>query len=131
MLKAAGRRRPVLLDRIPGIVIAPPTAPGDLSIVAIGNGTLTLACNASTGTGTIAYEVYEGTTPGGEGGVAVLTGQTNPASLIVSGLTNGTAYSFYALARNVGGASAHSNETTGTPSAISGMVTRRISQGFA
>jgi subtilase family serine protease len=88
-----------------------PAAPTGLTATA-GNGTVTLTWATSTGAST--YDLYLGTSPSGEGGQPVQTGLTT-ASIIVSGLNNGTTYYFKVAAVNAGGASALSAEAQATP----------------
>lgn len=93
----------------------PPTAPTLLGGYS-GNGQITLVVGGpASGGGSVTYNVYDGTSPGAEGGIAVLTGQTNPGALIVTGLTNGQRYSLFVTAQNAAGESAHSNETSIIP----------------
>ena len=80
----------------------PPTAPPQLAGLS-GNTKVTLKAGASAGGGTVTYNVYDGTTQGAESGTPVLTGLTNPAAMIVTSLTNGTKYFFYATAVNGAG----------------------------
>jgi Pro-kumamolisin, activation domain/Fibronectin type III domain len=94
----------------------PPAAPTGLSATA-GNGTASLAWSAATGASS--YNVYEGTSPGGESTVPVQTGLTG-LSASVAGLQNGTNYFFYVAAVNGGGTSASSNQVNVTPTAPAG-----------
>jgi subtilase family serine protease len=89
-----------------------PAAPAGLSASA-GNAMATLTWGAVAGATT--YNVYQGTSAGGEGGAPVKSGTTT--STTVSGLTNGTAYYFTVAAVGAGGASAMSNEASATPTA--------------
>lgn len=90
-----------------------PTIPVGLAATA-GNATVSLTWSPSLGASS--YNVYQGTSPGGEGAVAVLTGLTG-ASANVSGLSNGTHYYFKVAAVDAGGASTKSNEASATPTA--------------
>lgn len=67
------------------------------------------------------YNVYEGTSPGGEGSTPVATGLAGQ-SFMVTGLSNGTKYYFKVAAVNQFGVSAYSNEASATPSATSSNV---------
>src|ERR1035441_4411681 len=85
----------------------------------LSNTTVTLSWTApsSNGGSTITgYDVYEGTTPGGESTTPVngttLIGAT---SYTVGGLTNGTHYYFDVQAVNSVGSSVASNEASATP----------------
>ena len=107
-----------------------PTAPVQLAGTS-GSGQVTLSAGAPAGAGTVTYNVYDGTSVGAEGGTTVLSGQTVPGSMVVTGLTNGTKYFFFATAQNAAGESAHSNETGVIPALSSGGGGRRVTQGFA
>jgi hypothetical protein len=89
----------------------PPAAPTGLTATA-GNAQVTLAWTASSGA--TSYNVYQGTSAGGEGGTAVLTG-LGGTSTTVTALGNGTAYFFTVAAVNANGTSAHSTEASATP----------------
>jgi subtilase family serine protease len=82
-----------------------------------GNGTVSLSWSAATGASS--YNVYEGTSSGGESTAAVQTGVTGP-SASVGGLQNGTTYYFDVVAVNAGGTSAASAQVKATPAAPSG-----------
>jgi subtilase family serine protease len=92
-----------------GTVIPP--APTGLAGTA-GNGTVALTWGASPGAS--GYNVYEGTTAGGESSVPVQTGVTS-ASTSITALKNGTPYFFRVAAVNASGTSAASNEASDTP----------------
>src|ERR1035441_9471722 len=85
----------------------------------LSNTTVTLSWTAPSGNGgsTITgYDVYEGTTPGGESTTPVngttLIGAT---SYTATGLTNGTTYYFDVQAVNLVGSSVASNEASAAP----------------
>ncbi|CAK0748793.1 exported hypothetical protein [Gammaproteobacteria bacterium] len=61
------------------------------------------------GAGATSYDVYQGTTAGGEGTTPVKTGITGTTATL-TGLTNGTTYFFKVGARNAYGTSSLSNE---------------------
>ena len=106
-------------------VPAPP-APTGLTATA-GNTQVTLAWVASSGAAS--YNVYRGTTAGGEGAAPIATGVTAIA-WINTGVTNGTLYYYKVAAVNSGGTSGMSNEASATPNAPpSGPVnvTNRVS----
>jgi hypothetical protein len=92
--------------------MAVPAVPAGLAATA-GNGTVTL--NWSAATGAASYNVYEGTTSGGEGAAPVTS--VNSTNATVNGLANGTIYYFTVAGVDAGGVSAPSNETSATPAA--------------
>jgi len=92
-------------------VPVPPAAPTSLAATA-GNGQATLSWKASTGASS--YEVFQGSTAGGESTVPVATGITG-VSTVIGGLKNGSTYYFVVEAVNDGGSSAKSNEATVIP----------------
>ncbi len=95
------------------VPIAPPSAPTNLAATP-GNAQVGLTWTASTGATT--YNVYRGTSAGGESGTPVVTGLTS-TSYTNTGLTNGTKYFFKVAAVNLSGTSPMSNEASATPSA--------------
>jgi fibronectin type 3 domain-containing protein len=88
-----------------------PAAPSALTASA-GNGQVTLSWTGSAGA--TSYNVYRGTSAGGEGSTAIATGVTG-TSFVNTGLTNGTAYYYKVAAVSGGGTSAMSNEASATP----------------
>ena len=96
-----------------------PTPPSGLQATA-GNGSVQLAWTAAAGT--TSYSVYQGTTAGGEGATAVLTGISGTAAT-VSSLMNGTQYYFVVRADTPAGLSGASNEASATPVAPSSGAT--------
>jgi hypothetical protein len=72
----------------------------------------------SAATGAASYNVYQGTTSGGEGAAPVAS--ANGTSITINGLMNGTTYYFTVAGVDAGGASAASMEASATPSAPSG-----------
>jgi fibronectin type 3 domain-containing protein len=96
--------------------IAPPAAPTGLGATA-GNAQVALAWTASSGA--TGYNVYQGTSSGGESGTPVATGITS-TTYTVTGLTNGTEYFFKVAAVNSSGTSGYSNEANATPTSGGG-----------
>ena len=92
-------------------VVAAPGAPSGLSATA-GNTQATL--NWTAGSGATSYNIYRGTTAGGESTTAIATGQTG-TSYTNTGLTNGTTYYYKVKSVNAGGTSAYSNEASVIP----------------
>jgi fibronectin type 3 domain-containing protein len=90
-----------------------PAAPTGLSATA-GNSQVSLSWTASSGA--TSYNVYRGTTAGGESTTAIATGVTGTA-YTNTGLTNGTTYYYKVAAVNSSGTSAMSNEASATPQA--------------
>ncbi|CAK0772302.1 hypothetical protein CCP3SC15_4520002 [Gammaproteobacteria bacterium] len=88
-----------------------PGAPSITSAVA-GNAQVTL--NWSAVNGATSYNVYQGTTAGGESATPIKTGVTG-TSVIITGLSNGTKYYFKMKAVNTNGTSAYSNEVNAKP----------------
>ena len=87
----------------------------DLTSVTPGNAQVTLAWSApgsNGGSAITGYNVWRGTTSGGETQVATLA---NVMSFIDTGRTNGTTYFYRVTARNAVGEGAPSNELSATP----------------
>jgi fibronectin type 3 domain-containing protein len=86
-----------------------------------GNGKVTLSWKApgsDGGTGISGYEIYRGTSPGGESGTPVNASLVAGTSFTVAGLTNGTRYYFTVAAVNKAKLqSAKSGEASATPAA--------------
>jgi fibronectin type 3 domain-containing protein len=86
-----------------------------------GNGKVTLSWKApgsDGGTGISGYEIYRGTSPGGESGTPVNASLVAGTSFTVAGLTNGTRYYFTVAAVNKAKLqSAESGEASATPTA--------------
>ncbi len=92
-----------------------PAAPTGLTATA-GNATATLSWTASGGA--TGYNIYQGTSAGGENATPVKSGVSGVTASI-SGLSNGTTYYFTVAAIDAGGASAPSNEAQAAPVAPS------------
>ncbi|MGO8672242.1 MAG: choice-of-anchor tandem repeat GloVer-containing protein [Capsulimonadaceae bacterium] len=88
-----------------------PVAPAGLTATP-GNARVTLSWIASTGA--TSYNVYRGTTSGGEASTAIGTA-TTATSYTDTGLTNFVTYYYKVAAVNGGGISALSNEASATP----------------
>jgi fibronectin type 3 domain-containing protein len=88
-----------------------PAAPAGLKATA-GNAQASLTWSAASGASS--YNVYRGTSAGGEGATAVATGIT-AKSYTNTGLTNGTKYFYKVAAVNANGTSPLSNEASATP----------------
>jgi hypothetical protein len=93
-------------------IAAPPTG---LTATA-GNGQVTLSWTMSTGA--TSYDVYEGTSAGGESKTPVQSGISGTTTAI-TGLTNGTGYFFTVASVDAGGTSAPSSEASASPVAPS------------
>ena len=92
--------------------MAVPAVPTGVAATA-GNGSVML--NWSAATGAASYNVYQGTSAGGEGAAAATT--TSGTTVTLNGLNNGTTYYFKVAAVDAGGASAQSAEASATPTA--------------
>jgi len=90
---------------------APPAAPTGLTATA-GNASVSLSWAGSTGA--TSYNVYRGTSAGGEGTTAIAS--PTSTSYTNTGLTNGTKYYYTVKAVNASGTSGASNEANATPS---------------
>ena len=101
------------IDRVARLwSVAPPGAPTGVTAAA-GNGQATVSWNAPASDGGTAIKSYTATaSPGGA------TCTTTSTSCVVTGLTNGTRYTFTATATNAAGTSVASSASAGvTPSA--------------
>ena len=97
--------------QVTGTAPATPTA----LTAAAGNTTVALSWTASSGSTPITYNVFRGTTAGGESATAVATGIT-ATNFTDTGLANGTKFFYVVSATNSIGSSAKSNEVSATPS---------------
>ena len=104
----------------PSSAVTPGTVPSAPFLFGAGGGNTTVTLSwdapATNGAAITGYNVYEGTTSGGESATPVNGSPIAGTSYVVTGLTNLTEYYFKVKAVNVWGASAVSNEITGTPS---------------
>ncbi|MDB5238684.1 MAG: fibronectin type protein [Candidatus Parcubacteria bacterium] len=102
------------------ITATPSTTPSiPLSLVATrGNGQITLTWSAPSSNGGSAITTYKVYNNGG--GVASTTSGT---SATITGLTNGTLYSYYVTAVNTAGESASSSPSSATPATVPGSPT--------
>ncbi|MCE0522099.1 MAG: family 16 glycosylhydrolase [Methylacidiphilales bacterium] len=91
---------------------SPPAAPTGLAATP-GNMQVSLTWTASSGA--TSYNIYQGTTAGGEGAMPIATGITT-TSYTNTGLTNGTVYYYKVVAVNSYGSSGYSSEVSATPS---------------
>lgn len=92
--------------------IAKPGAPTGLTAAA-GDTQVDLSWSAPANSTVSSYNVYEGTSPGGESGTPVASSTTTSAT--VTGLTNGVTYYFVVTAVNGAGPGPSSNEASATP----------------
>jgi predicted RNA-binding protein with TRAM domain len=97
-------------------VVTAPSAPTNI-VATPGNTTVALswAAPANGGSAITGYNVYEGTSSGGESGTAVNTTLITTTTTTVTGLTNGTTYYFTIKAVNAIGSSAASTEVWAIP----------------
>jgi large repetitive protein len=102
-----------------------PGAPTDLTGTGNNQGVVNLTWKAPAANGTetpITYDVYEGTSPGGESTVPVSSGLSSPA-VSINGLSDGTTYYFTVAAVNGIGVGPMSNEASAGPGLVPGAVT--------
>ena len=108
----------------PDVELAPPAAPAGLTATA-GDAQVTLKWTASTDTSIIGYEYSDD----GNAWAAIADSDATTSSHTVTGLTNGTAYTFHLRAVNAAGDGAASTANTVTPMAPivrPGVVTNLI-----
>jgi len=106
-----------------------PSVPASPTATA-GNASVALSWSASTGTAPITYNVYRGTSSGGESTTAVATGISS-STYTDSGLTNGTKYYYEVSATNSVGTSVRSAEVSATPAGSSGALVQINAGGHA
>src|SRR6202041_2383127 len=102
--------------------LSPPPTPTGLAAIA-GNASVILSWTA--GSGATSYNIYRGTTSGGEGTTPV--GTSTSTGFTDTGLTNGTTYYYKVSATNSAGTSAQSSEVSATPTASAASL--QISAG--
>jgi len=100
------------------VVGTAPPAPSGLNAVA-GNGQVSLSWSASPGTAS--YNIYRGTSAGGESATAIATGIT-ATTYVNTGLSNGTTYYYKVKAVNAVGASGYSGETLADPGTAPDLI---------
>jgi fibronectin type 3 domain-containing protein len=110
--------------------VEPFTLPGAPAAgVLVGNSQLELTWSSPPGSDNgqaiSAYNVYEGTSPGGESVQPVNASPIagSATSLLVNGLTNGTTYYFTVTQSNSAGASPASTEVSATPALVPSTIT--------
>ena len=119
-LAGAGPRPAITFTAVqaPQVRVLPPGAPTGLAAVA-GNGKVSLSWSAPASNGGSAisgYDIYRGTSSGGESAAPVNGSLIGGTSYTVSGLTNGTTYYFTARAVNAAKlTSAASNQASAKP----------------
>lgn len=100
------------------VTINPPNPPTGLAANA-GNGTVSVSWNASAGA--TSYNLYRGTTSGGEGATPIVTGIAS-TSYTDNAVTNGITYYYKVSATNSAGTSALSAEVSATPIAPQQLI---------
>ncbi len=105
--------------------VVPPSAATGLTVTATTVNSASLAWNASAndGGGSVTYEVFEGTSPGGETSTPICT--TATFTCPAPNLTAGTTYYFIVVATNAAGPSGPSNEISTTPVSLGLFVPSR------
>jgi len=103
---------------------SPPAAPTGLTAAP---GNAQVALNWTGSMGATSYNVYRGTSPGGESSSAIATGITS-TSYTNTGLTNGTTYYYKVTATNSYGTSGYSNEASATPVTVTTVIYDDFSQ---
>ena len=92
--------------------VGAPAPPINLAAAA-GNGQVALTWAATPGA--TSYNIYRGTTAGGESATAIASTNISTTSYTNTGLTNGTTYYYKVKAVNSNGTSAYSNEASAAP----------------
>ncbi len=104
----------------PQASVTAPSVPGSVAATA-GNASVALSWAASTGSAPITYNVYRGTSAGGENTAAIATKLTS-TTYADSNLTDGTRYYYTVSATNSTGNSNPSAEVSATPQASSSAL---------
>lgn len=95
---------------------ATPTAPASPTNLTATAGNAQVALSWTAASGASSYSIYQGLAPAAPAETPIRTGVT-ATSTTITGLANGTAYSFVVRAVNATGAGAASNQASATPSA--------------
>ena len=106
-----------------------PGAPTTLTATA-GNAQVALVWGAPTNSGgdpVIGYQIYQGTSPGGE--TLLTSTSTTTAAYTSTGLSNGTTYYFVVSAITLAGEGPFSNEASATPATLPGAPTGLTATG--
>lgn len=111
--KAYSTSRELYMESV--IAASPLGSPADLTATA---GTNSIALSWSASSGATSYNVYRGTTPGGENATAYATGITGTTYTDTS-VTNGTTYYYFVEAENGSGLSGESNQASATATTVS------------
>jgi hypothetical protein len=107
--------------------VTTPTAPQNLTATGQDSAVkLSWSPPASTGGTGVTYNVYRGTSPGGEASTPIATGLA-ATSYTDSGLANGTPYYYLVRAVNSAGTSPTSNEVSATPAPLPQSFTLTLS----
>src|SRR5579883_3268004 len=110
--------------------VTPPGAPSGL-VATGGNSQVALSWNAPSSNGGSAitsYDIYRGTSPGGEASGPVASGVTS-TRYTDTGVANGQAYYYQVRAVNSAGTGAASNEASATPSTAPGAPSGLVATG--
>jgi len=96
------------------VTVSRPTRPAPVVGLGVtpGNGQVALVWAATPGA--TSYNVYRGTTSGGQGPTPIASGLTNP-NYLDAGVTNGVTYYYKVTAANLSGEGQPSEETVATP----------------
>jgi endoglucanase Acf2 len=94
-----------------------PGAPGNLAVVP-GNQQDVLSWNASAAPSVMGYDIFRGTTPGGEGATPINASPVTGTSFTDTGLTDGTTYYYTVAAVDAAGPGQDSGEASATPTLL-------------
>ncbi|CAK0765910.1 exported hypothetical protein [Gammaproteobacteria bacterium] len=112
----------LLSNEVSATPVSPPAAPILTNAVA-GDAQVTLTWSAVTGA--TSYNLYRGTTAGGESTTPIKTGVTG-TSITITGLTKGKTYYFKVQAVNAGGTSDLSNEVDATMISVAPVISSAV-----